>query len=245
MSCKFTVVIPARFASSRLPGKPLAMINDKPMIQHVYERAKSSQAYQVIIATDDQRVQQAAMGFGAEVCLTAEDHPSGTDRIQEVAMKYALTEEDIVVNVQGDEPLIPPEVIEQVAYNLDKNQGFAAATLSEKLIDEHEVSNPNIVKVVADIGGSALYFSRAPIPFDRDNKGDIAAQRHIGIYAYKVGLLKQFVQWPMAPLEGTECLEQLRILYNGQRIHIEESCVAVPGGVDTPEDLSAIRQLLT
>lgn len=245
MSCKFTVVIPARFASSRLPGKPLAMINDKPMIQHVYERAKSSQAYQVIIATDDQRVQQAAMSFGAEVCLTAENHPSGTDRIQEVAMKYALTEEDIVVNVQGDEPLIPPEVIEQVAYNLDKNQGFAAATLSEKLIDSHEVNNPNIVKVVADISGSALYFSRAPIPFDRDNKGGFVAQRHIGIYAYKVGLLKQFVQWPMAPLESTECLEQLRILYNGQKIHIEESCVAVPGGVDTPEDLSAVRQLLT
>lgn len=249
----FTVVIPARYGSMRLPGKPLAMIADQPMIQHVYQQAQKSDAQKVIVATDDQRVADVVKDFGGEVYMTAAEHASGTDRIHEVVQMLQLSDDEIVVNVQGDEPLIPPTVINQVAENLKAHKIAAAATLSKPIDNELDYQNPNIVKVVADINGYALYFSRASIPFYRESeskpfvsleKDSVLPQRHIGIYAYRVSLLSQFVQWPIAMLESIECLEQLRILSNGQKIHISEAVEAVPGGIDTPEDLARLDALL-
>lgn len=245
----FTVIIPARYASTRLPGKPLSDIAGKPMIQRVYEQALSSEADRVVVATDDQRVVDAVEGFGGQVCMTSPSHPSGTDRIHEVATQLGLGDDAIVVNVQGDEPLIPPAVINQVAHNLQQQPKASAATLSESITTDVDWKNPNIVKVVASEEKLALYFSRAQIPFARDldqanmimNHGDLI-QRHIGIYAYRVKLLNQFVQWHPAPLEVVECLEQLRILYHGHSIHIEVAVENVPGGIDTPEDLLRIQQ---
>ncbi|MBN0987153.1 3-deoxy-manno-octulosonate cytidylyltransferase [Amphritea pacifica] len=249
----FSVVIPARFGSSRFPGKPLAEIAGKPMVQHVYERAIQSEAQRVIIATDDQRIADAAGGFGAEVCMTSADHPSGTDRLQEVVHSLGFYADDIVVNVQGDEPLIPPRVINQVAHNLSAVTEASIATLCEPINDIESVLNPNVVKVVADSRGRALYFSRAPIPWPRDPfatpsgrevmPSGIRFQRHIGIYAYRVKLLNDFVQWAPAPIEETECLEQLRAMWNGAVIHVEEADELPPAGVDTPEDLERIRHL--
>lgn len=249
----FTVVIPARYASTRLPAKPLKEIAGKPMIQHVYERACESKARQVIIATDDIRIEAVAKGFGATVCMTSINHTSGTDRLQEVAQQLKLDENEIVVNVQGDEPLIPALVINQVAENLAGMPDASMSTLSEPIHELADFRNPNIVKVVADINGKALYFSRAPIPWPRDHfaKGEVKdlpeqfpVQRHIGIYAYRVGLLNRFVTWLPAPLEKIESLEQLRVMWNGEVIHIAETAVAVPGGVDTEEDLQRIKKLL-
>lgn len=249
----FYVVIPARYASTRLPAKPLKDIAGKPMIQHVYERACASAACEVIIATDDARIEAAAQKFGARVCMTSGAHNSGTDRLQEVAQKMRLKTEDIVVNVQGDEPLIPPLVINQVAQNLAEMAAASVATLSEPIHSLVDFRNPNIVKVVADQAGRALYFSRAPIPWPRDyfaqsDSNELPAsffcQRHIGIYAYRVGLLNDFVTWPQAALETIESLEQLRILAQGAVIHVAEACVAVPGGVDTESDLQRVRALL-
>lgn len=245
----FTVIIPARFSSTRLPGKPLRLINDKPMIQHVYEQACKSQASKVIVATDDQRIVDVVKAFSGAVCMTSTEHLSGTDRLQEVVEQYQLADEDIVVNVQGDEPCIPPAVINQVAVNLSRHAQASAATLSEAINDADDFANPNVVKVVSDAQQMALYFSRATIPYPRDvshqtliteNAGCL--QRHIGIYAYRVALLHRFVHWDPAPLEQIESLEQLRILYNGEKIHIEEACEAVPGGVDTLEDLEKLQQ---
>lgn len=250
---KFYVVIPARYASTRLPAKPLKMIAGKTMIQHVYERASQSDAVKVIIATDDERIESVAKEFGASVCMTKATHSSGTDRLQEVAQQFNLQADDIVVNVQGDEPLIPPQVINQVANNLAKNTFCSMATLSEPIHSLIDFRNPNIVKVVKDNHGKALYFSRAPIAWPRDHfaKTDVTElpsgfvpQRHIGIYAYRVSLLNEFVTWPQADLEKIESLEQLRVLANGHAIHIEEACMAVPGGVDTEEDLVRVRKIL-
>jgi 3-deoxy-manno-octulosonate cytidylyltransferase (CMP-KDO synthetase) len=251
----FTVVIPARFSSTRLPGKPLLLINGKTMIQRVYEQALKSDAEQVIVATDDQRIVDAVIAFNGNACMTSNKHISGTDRIQEVAQKYELSDEHIVVNVQGDEPCIPPAVINQVAINLTNNNSAAAATLSEKITNIDEFINPNTVKVVSNSAQMALYFSRAPIPFPRDaaaNKSDLPSmtmddvfplpQRHIGIYAYRVSLLHNFVRWAPAPLEISECLEQLRILHYGKNIHVAEACENVPAGVDTQEDIDRVRQ---
>lgn len=246
----FTVIIPARYGSSRLPGKPLALIGGKPMVQHVYERASQSQAHRVVVATDDLQIVDAVNAFGGRVVMTAAEHNSGTNRLQETANLLQLDRDHIVVNVQGDEPFIPAIVIDQVAANLQQNQQFAVATLYEKITDSHDFINPNVVKVVADINSRALYFSRASIPFVRDNlrvdgmgeTADIQAYRHIGIYAYRVSLLNRFVHWPMAPLEKLECLEQLRVLFNGENIHVAEALAAVPGGIDTEEDLTRIRQ---
>lgn len=242
----FTVIIPARFASTRLPGKPLQMIAGKPMVQHVYERACQSLAKNVIVATDDQRIVDAVNAFGGGVCLTKANHESGTDRLQEVSLHLGLNDDDIVVNVQGDEPLIPPTVINQVAENLAKNSQASVATLSEPLHSLSELENPNIVKVVKNNDNLALYFSRAPIPYAREGwhleLQATICQRHIGIYAYRVDLLHQFVQWPQAVLEKIECLEQLRILANGHDIHVSETLELVPGGVDTPEDLQKVQQ---
>lgn len=249
----FYVVIPARYASTRLPAKPLKEIAGKPMIQHVYERACESKAAKIIIATDDARIQQVAIGFGAHVCMTSPAHNSGTDRLQEVAAQLGLAPEDIIVNVQGDEPLIPPAVIDQVAGNLAANNYASVATLSEPIHSLADFRNPNIVKAVADEQGKALYFSRAPIPWPRDHfaqvdvstlPAELPAQRHIGIYAYRVALLNRFITWPQAILEKIEALEQLRVLANGESIHIATACAEVPGGVDTEADLLRIKALL-
>lgn len=250
--CDFTVVIPARFASSRLPGKPLADIVGKPMVQHVYERALASDARRVIIATDDERIMKVAEGFGARVCMTLPGHPSGTDRLQEVARIYGMADDDIIVNVQGDEPLIPPSVINQVARNLKASFGAGAATLSNPLTDVEQVFDPNVVKVVADASGYALYFSRAPIPWARDDftggerkmPDEVCFQRHIGIYAYRVALLNHYVNWGVSPIERMESLEQLRLMWNGHRIHVAEAVETPPLGVDTEQDLLAVRALL-
>ena len=250
----FTVIIPARFSSTRLPGKPLLAIGDKPMIQHVYEQALKSDAKQVVVATDDDRIVQAVRDFGGKVCMTASTHVSGTDRIHEVAEQYVLDDDDIVVNVQGDEPLIPPEVINQVAVNLHLHSQASAATLSERIHNVSDFLNPNVVKVVSDEQQMALYFSRASIPFPRDNastdeemqqwlneRGIHVPQRHIGIYAYRVSLLHRFVQWKPRGVELIESLEQLRILSYGESIHVQEAKMKVPGGVDTEADLDAVR----
>lgn len=248
----FIVVIPARFASSRLPGKPLADIGGKPMVQHVFERARASDARRVIVATDDERIMKVVEDFGGEVCMTLAGHPSGTDRLQEVARIYGLADDEIIVNVQGDEPMIPPAVINQVADNLRSNPQAGAATLSSPLRHAGQVFDPSVVKVVSDAGGNALYFSRAPIPWARDafaaDRHSLPAnacfQRHIGIYAYRVGLLNQYVTWGVSPIEQLESLEQLRLIYNGQRIHVAEAVATLPHGVDTEQDLQAVRALL-
>lgn len=251
----FSIIIPARYASSRFPGKPLALLAGKPMLQHVYERACESEATRVVVATDDERIAACASGFGAEVCMTSADHPSGTDRLQEVVKKLQFYADDIVVNVQGDEPLIPPRVINQVAHNLAAVPEASIATLSEPITDAESLLNPNVVKVIRDHRGMAIYFSRAPIPWPRDSalaQGGMLEsmpegfswQRHIGMYAYRVKLLNDFVAWPPAPLEVTESLEQLRALYNGAGIHVEEAAEAPPAGVDTPEDLERLQRML-
>ncbi len=247
----FSVIIPARYASTRFPGKPLADIAGKPMIQHVYERACQSEAERVIVATDDDRIADAARSFGAEVCMTKADHLSGTDRLQEVVHTLGFYADDIVVNVQGDEPLIPPRVINQVAHNLKAEPEAGIATLSEPIEDLASLLNPNVVKVITDARGLAMYFSRAPIPWPRDefstNQQLMPAcyswQRHIGIYAYRVKMLNDFVRWAPAPIEETECLEQLRAMWNGARIHVEVADELPPAGVDTPEDLERLRLL--
>jgi len=245
----FSVVIPARYASSRLPGKPLKDIAGKPMIQHVYERALESEAKEVVIATDDERIQKVAEEFGAKVVMTDPDHASGTDRLQEVVSKLNYYADDIVVNVQGDEPLIPPRVINQVAHNLAAEKDASIATLYEPIENIEEVFNPNIVQVVTDRNDFALYFSRAPIPYARDDFAKskeqmpqgVSFKRHIGIYAYRVNLLNSFVKWDEAPIETTECLEQLRALWNGSKIHVALADEIPPGGVDTEEDLERVR----
>lgn len=249
----FSVIIPARFASQRLPGKPLQLLAGKTMIERVYECALRSEAKRVVVATDDQRVHDTVRAFGGHVVMTSEEHQSGTDRLQEVVTQLWMDDEEIVVNVQGDEPLIPAAVINQVAENLSGHKDAVAATLCEPIRSFEEVNNPNAVKVVCDHNNYALYFSRAPIPWDRDNYGTAsatetpvvspAARRHIGIYAYRVSLLHKFVKWPAASLESIERLEQLRILANGCKIHVEDACEAVPGGVDTQQDLERVRQL--
>jgi len=251
-SLSFDVVIPARFASSRLPGKPLADIAGKPMVEHVYRRARQSSAERVIVATDDMRVAEAVRAFGGEVCMTSADHASGTDRLQEVAANLGLASDRILVNVQGDEPLIPPRVIDQVAANLAANTQAGVATLAEPIRTLEDFRNPNIVKVVAAESGLARYFSRAPVPWPRDafaaSTRDLPAglepRRHIGIYAYRVVLLNRFVSWPVAPLEYFEALEQLRFLYHDENIHVADACEEVPGGVDTEADLQRMRELL-
>lgn len=245
----FIVVIPARYQSSRLPGKPLLDIAGKPMLQHVVERARKSQARDVVVATDDQRIQAFCQQMQIPVCMTSSSHQSGTDRIEEVCRQLGLDDDEIVVNVQGDEPMIPPAVIDQVAGNLKMEKRAGICTLYEVMQDKQEVLNPNAVKVVVDEHGMALYFSRAMIPFPRDDADSQALdpaqfKRHIGIYAYRVNVLRQFVSWPRGKLEQLEKLEQLRAMEQGVRIHIEACCENMPAGVDTPEDLNNVRMLL-
>ncbi|WP_120995647.1 3-deoxy-manno-octulosonate cytidylyltransferase [Stutzerimonas urumqiensis] len=252
MSVPFLVVIPARFASSRLPGKPLQLIAGKPMIEHVWRQATSSSASRVVVATDDARIVQACEAFGAEALLTRPDHESGTDRLAEVADQLALPDDTIVVNVQGDEPMIPPAVIDQVAQNLASNPQAAIATLAEPLREAESLFNPNVVKVLSDKAGLALAFSRAPLPWARDQFAadrdclpeGVPYRRHIGIYAYRARLLRQFVAWGSCWLEETERLEQLRALWHGERIHVADAVSPLPAGIDTPDDLERVRRLL-
>ncbi|MEC9318822.1 MAG: 3-deoxy-manno-octulosonate cytidylyltransferase [Pseudomonadota bacterium] len=247
----FTVIIPARYPSSRLPGKPLADIGGKPMIQHVYERALQSGAAEVIIATDDQRIADVVERFGGRSMLTASDHQSGTERLAEVVEQLALSEDQVVVNVQGDEPFIPPEIIRQVADNLANQRVAPMATLAVPMATADEVFNPNAVKVVCDSAGYALYFSRAPIPYNRDQFKSLDDQqseqvdgymRHIGIYAYRADFIKRYVAWSESPLERIESLEQLRVLWHGEKIHVAEAIMPPAAGIDTPEDLEQARQ---
>jgi 3-deoxy-manno-octulosonate cytidylyltransferase (CMP-KDO synthetase) len=252
MTIEFTVVIPARYASSRLPGKPLQDIAGKPMVQHVWEQAKKSSAARVVVATDDARIVAACQSFGAEVLMTQVEHNSGTDRLAEVALRLGLAADAIVVNVQGDEPLIPPAIIDQVAANLASHGEAQIATLAEPISDVETLFNPNAVKVLADVHGLALTFSRAPLPWARDafalSRETLPAQvpyrRHIGIYAYRAGFLQDFVAWGPCWLEDTECLEQLRALWHGVRIHVADALQSPPTGVDTLEDLQRVRALL-
>ena len=251
----FVVVIPARYASTRLPGKPLADIHGKPMVQHVVEKALQSGADRVIVATDDERVQQALQTTGVEVCMTSKDHQSGTERLAEVCRHYGFAADTIIVNVQGDEPLIPPVIIRQVADNLAAASA-PMATLSVPIRDAEEAFNPNAVKVVTDREGYALYFSRASIPWDRDRfaASDRVAgsreqigdhyQRHIGIYAYRAGFIQRYVDWAPSALEQVEALEQLRVLWYGEKIHVAQALEAPPVGVDTQQDLDKVRALL-
>lgn len=248
----FNVVIPARYASTRLPGKPLVDINGLPMIVRVARQASASGASEVVIATDDERIVETVRGAGFAAELTRPDHPSGSDRVMEVAERRGWEESEVVINVQGDEPLIPPSVIRQVAACLTAVPGFAAATLCEHLEDPALVFDPNVVKVVCGEDHGALYFSRAPIPYARDAFAAGTSslppgghwRRHIGIYAYRVGALRRFVTTPPGILEQLESLEQLRLLENGMRIRVEVACEAVPGGVDTPADLERVRLAL-
>ncbi len=249
----FKVVIPARYGSSRLPAKPLLDIAGQPMVAHVYQRALLSQAQQVVIATDDERIYRAADQLGATVVMTSTEHPSGTDRLQEVAQKMGWADDEIIVNVQGDEPLIPPAVINQVAANLAANPQAGMATLAEPLQDVAQLTNPNIVKLVRDYQQMAMYFSRAPMPWARDafmnGVTTLAVPelylRHLGIYAYRVSFLNAYVQWPPAVLEQVEALEQLRALYYGVKIHVDLAAVNLPAGVDTLADLERVRLLFS
>ncbi|QOQ69651.1 3-deoxy-manno-octulosonate cytidylyltransferase [Photobacterium damselae] len=246
----FTVIIPARYQSTRLPGKPLADIGGKPMVQWVYEQACKSGADKVIVATDDQRVFDAVQAFGGEVCMTRSDHQSGTERLAEVVEKYNLADDHIVVNVQGDEPLIPDTIIRQVADNL-AHKNAPMATLAVEIDHEDEVFNPNVVKVITDKDGYAMYFSRASIPWDRDHFAQQPAQihhnllRHIGIYAYRAGFINTYINWQPTALEQIEALEQLRVLWYGEKIHVDVAIDAPPAGVDTPEDLEKVRALIS
>ncbi|MDW8846540.1 3-deoxy-manno-octulosonate cytidylyltransferase [Erwinia sp. P7711] len=242
----FVAIIPARFASTRLPGKPLVDIQGKPMVVHVMERALESGADRVIVATDNEEVARAVEAAGGEVCMTRADHHSGTERLAEVIDRYQFADDTIIVNVQGDEPMIPPVIIRQVAENL-ANSEAGMATLAVPVESAEEAFNPNAVKVVMDAKGYALYFSRATIPWDRErfaaSRETIGENflRHIGIYGYRAGFIRRYVSWEPSPLEQIELLEQLRVLWYGEKIHVAVAKAIPSVGVDTPEDLARVR----
>lgn len=256
----FSVVIPARFASSRLPGKPLLDIAGKPLIQHVYERAARSNADRIIIATDDARIESVAKSFGAQVCMTSSYHRSGTERIAEVIQTLRFGKDDIVVNLQGDEPMMPARLITQVATQLFTYSDAKISTLCTRIQADEDLFNPNVVKVVRDNQGYALYFSRSPIPWDRSRFPSQMSQfafhnlavcehnayyKHIGLYAYTAGFVLQYINYPLSTLEQLESLEQLRALQNGHRIYVGEATQDCGIGVDTEEDLNKVRRIFT
>ncbi|AKD24626.1 3-deoxy-D-manno-octulosonate cytidylyltransferase [Polynucleobacter duraquae] len=243
---EFLVVIPARLGSTRLPRKPLADIGGKPMVIRVAERAQQSNAQSVVVATDSPEIQAVCDQYRIECLLTSADHPTGTDRIAEVAQLLKLPADTLVVNVQGDEPLIPPELINQVAQTLADNVTCAISTVAVPIVDAAEITNPNVVKVVLNRANEALYFSRATIPFvrDPDSKQTITHLRHLGIYAYRADFLEAYTRLDPAPPEQTEALEQLRALWNGYRIAVHTASKAPPAGVDTVEDLERVRRIL-
>jgi len=243
---RFRVVIPARYASTRLPGKPLRLIAGRPMLQHVYDRARQSGAETVVIATDDPRIEQAARAFPASVCMTSPEHASGTERLAEVVERMHWRDDEIVVNVQGDEPLMPPVLISQVAAGLAGHADATVATLAHAIASVAEGQDPNVVKVVRDRSGYALYFSRAAIPYcrDRQDADAVSLLRHVGLYAYRAGFLRHYSKLEAAPIEQVEKLEQLRVLWHGLKIHVEIA-VQMPGpGVDTEKDLSCVEQIM-
>ena len=238
----FHVVIPARYASTRFPGKPLADLAGKPMLVRVCERARESGAAAVHVATDDARIAEAARAHGFHAVMTRADHASGTDRIAEAVDGLGLADGEVVVNVQGDEPLIAPALIAEVAEALEKRSQASVATACHAIHAGPELDNPNVVKVVLDAEGYALYFSRARIPFPREPGA--TWYRHAGIYGYRVAFLRKFSGLEPAPLEKTEALEQLRVLWHGYRISVVVSAADIPPGVDTPADLEAVRRML-
>jgi 3-deoxy-manno-octulosonate cytidylyltransferase (CMP-KDO synthetase) len=239
---KFQVIIPARYASTRFPGKPLAEIGGKPMVVHVCERAARSGAAAVHVATDDERIAAAVRAHGHQAIMTRADHVSGTDRLAEAARKLRLNDSRIVVNVQGDEPLIAPKLIAQVARALDRKRDASVSTACHAIHDAAALASPNVVKVVMDAEGYALYFSRSCIPYPREPGAK--CYRHAGIYAYRVAFLKQYSRLKPSPLEKAEALEQLRVLWHGRRIAVAVSEAEIPPGVDTLEDLEAVRRML-
>lgn len=257
MTVDFKVVIPARYASTRLPGKPLADLDGVPMVVRVAERAARSGAGEVVVATDDERVLEAVAAAGFQARLTRSDHASGSDRVMEVADGSCWPVDTVVVNVQGDEPLIPPAVIEQVASLLGSDPDTGVATLCEPISDLAEVFDPNVVKVITGPDGFARYFSRAPVPYARDAFAALAGgsrsghvpedgiwYRHIGLYGFRVGALRQFVRLPVGRLERLEALEQLRLVEHGIGLRVAAAVAPVPGGVDTEVDLQRVREAL-
>ena len=247
----FTALIPARYHSTRLPGKPLADIAGKPMVVRVAEQALRAGALQIVVATDDERVRAAVVAHGVTACMTRAEHATGTDRLAEAAAQLGLADDAIVVNVQGDEPLLAPTLIAAVAERLARDPHAAIATACHSITDAAEAFNPNVVKVVLDRDGAALYFSRATIPWARDafaeNPGAVPPglplYRHYGLYAYRAGFLRKYATLPPAPIESFEALEQLRALWHGYRIVVEITAGAPAPGVDTPEDLARVRAL--
>ncbi len=252
MSLHFKVVIPARFGSTRLPGKPLLPLAGKPMIAHVCARAQEAEAEDIVVATDDDRIYQTVNDLGMKAVMTRADHNSGTERIAEVAQQFGWAADAIIVNLQGDEPLISPAYIREVASALAAQNLAGIATLAAKINDPEEVFNPNAVKVVLNQRGYALYFSRAPIPWDRDGfrhgggslSGKMPYYRHIGMYAYTVGFLDRYCQWGASALESVESLEQLRILWHGEAIMVKVVSAIPPAGVDTEDDLRRVEHIL-
>jgi 3-deoxy-manno-octulosonate cytidylyltransferase (CMP-KDO synthetase) len=241
------IIIPARYASTRLPGKPLLDIAGQPMIARVVGCARASGAQRVVVATDDKRIRDAVTAFGVEVVMTRADHLSGTDRLAEAITLLDLDDDEIVLNLQGDEPLMPPLLIRQVAALLAAHPAAVMATACHAITQREDFLNPNAVKVVTDREGYALYFSRAPIPWPRDimsgaSTASIKAFRHIGLYAYRAGFVARYAAWPACPLETCESLEQLRVLWQGEKIAVVEAEEAPAAGVDTPEDLERVRK---
>ncbi len=245
----FHVIIPARYGSTRLPGKVLADIHGRPMLGHVYDNARASGAARVVVATDSERVAEACRAFGGEVCMTSREHPTGTDRLAEAAELLGLADDAVVVNVQGDEPMLPHQLIHQVADDLVAHEDARVATLCEPVGSAEELFDAHVVKVVRDAAGYALYFSRAPIPWHRDGFSATERRlppggshyRHLGLYAYRVAYLKFFATHPPCELERLESLEQLRALHGGHRIHVAVALTPPGMGVDTPADLERVR----
>jgi 3-deoxy-manno-octulosonate cytidylyltransferase (CMP-KDO synthetase) len=244
------VIIPARFQSSRLPGKALVDICGKPLIQWVYELACRTRASRVVIATDDERIRSAALGFGAEVCMTSDSHRSGTDRIAEALRTLSVDGDEVIVNLQGDEPLMPPALIDRVVDCLASHEQAAMATAAHPIEHESDYLDPNVVKVVTDSDGYALYFSRAAIPWHRDAMSAGTAppapgHRHIGLYVSRAAFIQRYTAWDPCPLEQAEALEQLRVLWHGERIAVCEAVEQAGPGVDTPADLERVRSLIS
>ena len=248
---EFHVIIPARYGSSRLPGKLLLDLAGKPMLEHVYLKAVDSGAESVVIATDSEEIEQVAKNFGATVCMTSADHQSGTERLSEVVEVLEYESDEIIVCVQGDEPLIVPDIIYQVAEDLDEFDNVKVASLYQPIKDVDLLFDPNIVKVVLNRRNHAIYFSRAPIPWGRESFSDKESielngsyNAHIGLYAYRVSFLRDYMGWSSCQIEDLELLEQLRILWNGGRIHMSQAKSYCPAGVDTQEDLVRVQKLL-
>lgn len=248
----FRIVIPARFASTRLPGKPLRDICGKPMIVRVIEQAKKSNAEEVIVATDSQEIADALSDIDVQVCITREDHQSGTERLSEVIEQMGFADDQILINLQGDEPMMPPVCLNQVGQALEEDTKVKMATLCTPLTNLEELFDPHAVKVVRDINDYALYFTRAAVPWSRDCFNEAPRkmpleqeyQRHIGLYGYRAGFIKQYLEWQSSDIEKTESLEQLRVLYYGEKIKVISAKIAPGPGVDTIDDLNRVCELL-